>query len=182
MNLIVGLGNPGDKYCGTRHNVGFMVLDKLVDFLNLESSSKEDSAKFKSAIQIIGNTTLAWPNTFMNKVGEAVFAIINYYKISVNDLYVVHDDLDIRLGQYKIQFGVGPKVHGGILSIEHELGTKDFNRIRVGIDNRKLEDRMPGEQYVLEKFSSAELEVLDRTIDKVVKDLAVCLNLPILES
>ncbi|MCX7928721.1 MAG: aminoacyl-tRNA hydrolase [Patescibacteria group bacterium] len=182
MNLVVGLGNPGNKYRETRHNVGFMVLDKLVNFLDSSSSKRKNSARLKSAVKIINNTILAWPNTFMNNVGEAVAALVNYYRISAGDLYVVHDDLDIRLGEYKIQFGIGPKVHGGILSIEHELGTKDFNRIRVGIDNRKLGDRMPGEQYVLEKFSSAELEVLDRTIDKVVKDLAVCLNLPVLES
>ncbi len=87
------------------------------------------------------------------------------------DLWVVHDDLDLRLGEFKVQFGVGPKLHYGIQSIEEKLGTKDFWRVRIGVDNRQSDNRINGETYVLQDFEKTETEVRDRVIEEVVKDL-----------
>jgi peptidyl-tRNA hydrolase, PTH1 family len=202
MRLIVGLGNPGERYKNTRHNVGFIVLDKLVQelgFENWELSKKNQSL-------IINNQPLyiyAKPQTFMNRSGESVGSLAAYYKISVTDIYIVHDDLDIKLGEYKIQYGKGPKVHGGLNSIEEKLGTMEFWRVRIGIENRFQEARNPnieirnksidsndknsklntkhkipdtklisGEDYVLQKFTKEELSIVYKVVDNAAKDLA----------
>ncbi len=107
----------------------------------------------------------------MNESGKFVKKIATNYELPTTNLYIVHDDLDIPLGQYKIQFGVGPKVHNGILSIENSLNTKDFWRIRIGIDNRSPAKRETGEQYVLEDFTKEELEILKQVQDDIIADL-----------
>lgn len=150
MKLIVGLGNPGDKYKGNRHNVGQMVLEGLIN---------------------LKDTKLVRPETFMNESGVAVRKAMNFYKLGVEDLIVIHDDLDIRLGEYKIDMARGPKQHNGVTSVEEELGTKDFLRVRVGVDNRTMEPRTPGEKYVLEDFTDEERAILDGVIEKIVDEL-----------
>lgn len=157
--LIVGLGNPGERYKNNRHNIGFVVLDRLKDKLN-----EEKELYFLK------------PDTFMNKSGLAVAKIKNFYKINEEDVYVIHDDLDIRLGEYKIQLGVGPKVHNGVDSVEKELGTSNFWRVRIGVDNRDQEHRIPGEDYVLKDFSREEREVLAEVIDKITDELCKTLK------
>ncbi|MEK7182841.1 MAG: aminoacyl-tRNA hydrolase, partial [Patescibacteria group bacterium] len=124
MKLIVGLGNPGKQYENTRHNVGYMVIDKI----------KNQKLKIK-------NMMLVKTNVFMNNSGEAIKKLTTDYRLQTTDLYVVHDDLDIPLGQFKIQYGRGPKDHKGIQSIEETLGTNEFWRVRVGVDNRDPSDR-----------------------------------------
>ena len=154
MKLIVGLGNIGEKYKNTRHNVGFVVIDEL-------EKQKEELGKIK----------LVKPDTFMNESGKAVAKLVRFYKLDLDNVYVVHDDLDIKLGGYKIQKGVGPKVHNGILSVEKELGDKEFWRVRMGVDNRKGDRRMSGEDYVLGRFRKQEQEVVGEVIKKVVKEI-----------
>ena len=157
MKLIIGLGNPGEKYRNNRHNVGYMLADKL----------KTKSLKLKGVIVVK-------TNTFMNESGSFVKKIISQYPdIPVSSVYVVHDDLDIPLGSYKIQFGKGPKVHRGLQSIEEVLGG-DFWRVRVGIENRikNNELRIKGEQYVLEDFTKEEEVILDKVIGKVCKEIS----------
>src|SRR4030042_5866208 len=114
MQLIVGLGNPGDKYKNTRHNVGWLVLDKLKQaiskskFLNsnqIPNTKFQLENKFRSEILRMGDVMLVKPQTFMNESGEAVSKIANFYKISSYDIYIIHDDLDLRLGEYKIKKG-----------------------------------------------------------------------------
>lgn len=151
--LIIGLGNPGEKYKNNRHNVGHM----FVDFLQKEDLPQE----------IITKKT----DVFMNVSGELVRKIANYYKVFSDGLYIIHDDLDIPLGQYKIQKGKGPKLHYGIQSIENGLGTAEFWRIRIGVDNRDLNNRIPGERYVLEDFTEGEREILQGVMKDVVKEL-----------
>jgi len=153
MKLIIGLGNPGEEYVGTRHNTGFLVVDKL------------------QKIDLPTGVVVRKSDVFMNDSGSSVLAQCTKYKIQSPDLYMIHDDLDIPLGSYKIQFGIGPKVHNGINSIETELGTKDFWRVRVGVDNRRPDDRTPGEEYVLQNFTDEERKILDLTIKKVLIDL-----------
>lgn len=183
MKLIIGLGNPGEQYHNTRHNVGYLVLDKLVQklqnsktpnskqILNFKMNEKLDSLVMNYESSVI----FAKPLTFMNNSGKAVKKLTSYYHINTPDIWVIHDDLDIKLSQYKIQFGVGPKVHNGINSIEKYLNTKDFWRVRVGIENRGqgLRDgrKISGEEYVLKNFKSDEMEVRDKVIDQLMNDL-----------
>lgn len=155
MKLIIGLGNPGKDYEKTRHNVGYMVVDKI-----LKSKSKT-LTKFK----------IFKSQNFMNDSGVFVKSLYTKYDIQNTDLYVIHDDLDIKLGEYKIQFGRGPKDHNGIESVERELGTKDFWRVRVGVDNRPLDNRPMGVEYVLQNFSDSEMVVLTKVIKEIASKL-----------
>jgi PTH1 family peptidyl-tRNA hydrolase len=153
MKALVGLGNVGKKYERTRHNVGFMFVDKFRDAWH-----GQDLVFIK-------------PNTMMNNSGEAVRDTSDYYKISPEDIFVVHDDLDLPLGEYKIQFGVGPKVHNGVNSVEKHMKTSDFWRVRIGIDNRDPENRISGEDYVLENFSDKEMDKIENAIFESIKEL-----------
>ena len=146
MKLFIGLGNPGNKYKNTRHNVGWMVLDRLVSSFQFPIESQLPSFKFEKSFNAevlkMQDVLLVKPQTFMNESGKAVKKLVDFYKVDMDDLYVIHDDLDIKLGEYKIQKGVGPKVHGGVNSIENELGKEDFWRVRIGIDNRDSENKI----------------------------------------
>ena len=159
MKLIIGLGNPGEKYKENRHNVGFMVVDKLKNLRTKE----------------LKNIIPAKTNTFMNDSGSAVKKLINHYSLAIDHLYIVHDDLDLPLGTWKMQFAKGPEDNGGINSIEQVLGTKDFWRIRVGVDNRKHEPHFTkvtrGEEYVLEDFTKEELKKLEIVVEEIIKNL-----------
>ena len=183
MKLIVGLGNPGEKYRNNRHNVGYLFLDyiiqkKEVSSINYQVSSvkpfKRDKYSEAEITEIkLNNETiiLAKPQTFMNESGRAVKKIVSSMKYKVlimNDMFVVHDDLDIKLGEYKIQLGKGPKLHNGIESIEKALGTTEFWRIRIGVDNRDSENRMPGEKYVLQDFTLEEKKTLQSNFDEIL--------------
>jgi len=158
--LIIGLGNPGSQYQNNRHNVGHMFVDKV-----LISKSK-----------VLSNLKIKKTDTFMNESGRSVKKITKNDEILTTNLYVVHDDLDIPLGKFKIQFGVGPKVHNGLDSVEQELGTKDFWRVRIGVDNRVSDNRIPGEQYVLQDFTSEELEILNNSFPEIWKNLILRLE------
>lgn len=167
MKIVVGLGNPGERYANNRHNVGFMAVDKMADgewqMANGQKPMRE--SKFGAMIQKSGDLMLVKPQRFMNNSGEVVREIVNFYKISTADLWVIHDDLDLPLGQFKIQAGIGPKVHNGVNSIEEALGKNDFWRVRIGIDNRPAgAARTPGEDYVLADFTEEERQVIDRVI------------------
>lgn len=154
MRLIVSIGNPGVAYANTRHNAGFLVVDALQN-----SKLPKDVVIRKS-------------DTFMNESGIFVKKLVNNYKLDLNDLYIIHDDLDIKLGEYKIQFGRGPKDHNGLKSIDEELGTDQYWHVRIGVDNRPLDNKPMGEEYVLQNFSDEEKEILDRVIKEVCKKLA----------
>src|SRR3989344_4778014 len=137
MKLIVGLGNPGEKYHGIRHNFGFVVLDKFV------ASSKyqvvwEESKKFKSQIARLSKDILCVkPQTYMNNSGLAVKLLTTYYKILNTDIIVIHDDLDILLGKIKVRSNGAAGGHHGGESIIRTLGTDQFTRVRLGIGNDK---------------------------------------------
>jgi peptidyl-tRNA hydrolase, PTH1 family len=173
MKLVVGLGNPGEKYEGTRHNVGFLVADKLV---GEKSWSKSKSGQLVYAHVKMGAepVEVIKPSTFMNESGQAVKVPLSKHKeLKTEDVYVVHDDLDIKLGEYKIQLGKGPKVHYGIESVEKCLVTDQFWRVRVGVENRSVRGNMgiPGMKYVLQKFTKDEQEILDEVVSKIVQEL-----------
>jgi len=191
MKLIVGLGNPGTKYQNNRHNVGFMFVDYLVSELTslrvnefgLNNKLSKLSKLIKPAKLVIDNNEIVIfkPQTFMNRSGEEVKKIIRNSKFVIGDLIVVHDDLDIPLGKFKIQLGTGPQLHNGITSIEQHLGSKDFWRIRIGVDNRpachslgeggNAENWMDGETYVLKNFMNNEKEVVNKVFPMIFQRL-----------
>jgi PTH1 family peptidyl-tRNA hydrolase len=170
MKLIVGLGNPEDKHRNNRHNSGFLVVDELARLLLEEEWSSVK--KFQSLIiKHEGLFILVKPQTFMNNSGKAVKKLIDQYKIESSDLWVIHDDLDIALGDYKIQKGKGPKLHKGIKSIEEKLGKTDFWRVRIGVENRSAESKISGETYVLQDFTEEEIEVVTPIIAKISREI-----------
>jgi PTH1 family peptidyl-tRNA hydrolase len=199
MKLIVGLGNPGDKYKNNRHNAGYMVVDRLVEELHVRSYGLQHEWRksSKGKLQYIwfdtdgGKMELIKSLTFMNNSGYSVSYAYKKHSLSSGDLYLIHDDLDIKLGDYKIQKSKGPKEHNGLLSVYRSLGTKNFWHVRVGIENRPgkipnpndqiqnkstnhqslFKNHISGEKYVLQDFTDEELVVLSGVIDKIVKDL-----------
>ena len=164
MKLIVGLGNPDEKFTANRHNAGFLFLDELAKKGNL---SFEQHSKLNAELVFTESHILAKPRTFMNRSGIAVKKLLSFYKISPDDLFVVHDDLDLRLGEYKLQFDRGPKEHFGMTSIEESV-KKPFWRLRLGIDNRNSLSRVTGESYVLQDFTEEEKNTLKQVIIQTI--------------
>lgn len=153
--LIVGLGNPGKKYEKTRHNVGFMILDALAEKFDVAFELKKN---LEATVSEIPGAILAKPLTFMNESGRAVARLINFYKISLSDLLVTHDEIDLPLGEIKISNG-GSAGHKGVESIIKGVGG-GFTRLRIGIENRQ-EYRVPEtEDYVLQNFTGEEIKKL----------------------
>ena len=168
MKIIVGLGNPEDQHSNTRHNAGFMTVDALATELGIKL---ENSSKLFSKVGKNDQYVLAQPQTYMNDSGKAVRAVLDFFKLNASDLMVVHDDLDIALGSYKIQQGTGPKSHNGLLSIYSALDTEDFTHVRIGIEDRDAGDRLSGKDYVLQPLSKEELQALQTTIAQVIEEL-----------
>lgn len=166
MVLITGLGNLGEKYKRTRHNIGFRALDRFQrenDFPDFKFSKKFNALISKKDIgkkKII----LAKPQTFMNKSGQAVKKITTYYSLPTINLIVVHDDIDLPLGKIRISKKRGSAGHKGIESIIKELGTKNFVRLRVGIKNQELRIKNM-EKFVLKNFTKEE----EKTVGKIIK-------------
>lgn len=174
MKLIVGLGNPGEQYKNNRHNVGFMFVDYLLTQLTDSRINGFKSDKYLSSevCHIPSEIILTKPTTFMNRSGEAINSCVTRYMLHVTyDLIVVHDDLDIPLGKFKIQKGIGPKLHNGIASIEQHLKTKDFLRVRIGVDSRTPENHIDGESYVLQNFLPEEKTIIQRLFSEIYNRL-----------
>lgn len=164
MKLIVGLGNPGEKYAATRHNAGFMVVDRLAAGAGVAVEKK----MFKSLVgygQINGeNVVLAKPHTFMNLSGEAVAALMNWFKLGTADLVIIYDDLDLPLGKVRIRPGGGSGGHKGMQSIIQVLGTKGFPRVRIGI-GKPLEPCFEAADYVLSNFGPGEIKEVEEALN-----------------
>ncbi len=155
MILIVGLGNPGGDYSSTRHNTGYMFIDEL--------------QKHKLSEGVVARKT----NVFMNESGAAVKKLVNQYKLKPTDLYIVHDDLDIMLGEFKIQFGRGPRDHNGLKSVDTTLGTNEYWHVRIGVDTRPSDNRPAGEEYILQHFTEKERKIIDGVIKSACKKLEI---------
>lgn len=165
MKLFIGLGNPGVKYQNNRHNVGKLFIGFLVNQLtNWQVDKLKERNKLVAEIFKKDDLVLVKLETFMNLSGIVVKKILKTLHVPRYTLYVIHDDLDIPLGKFKIQFGQGPKLHNGIKSVEENLKTKDFWRIRIGVDNRKKENWIEGEKYVLQDFLLEEKEILQTQV------------------
>lgn len=181
MKYIVGLGNPGQEYERSRHNAGWRVLDQLQITLALPAFSQHK--KTTSEIARSKDITLIKPQTYMNESGRAVRGVIEYFEsaarlepIVENSLYVVHDDLDLELGSYKIKLGTGPKVHNGLLSLYAHLQSEQFWHVRVGVDARNGDRSMPGSAYVLQNFSLEEERLFTTTVEKIVSELSAIIT------
>ena len=174
MKIIVGLGNPGKEYQATRHNLGFMVLDKLASEARVSFSGFPKAQA--EVCKLNTSTLLCKPQTFMNNSGLSVRALLEYYHLfnaeKMEDLYVVHDDLDLQLGTYKLQMGTGPKAHNGLLSLYEHLGTKEFWHVRGGVDNRgELRSQLIPSEYVLQPFTKDEQPLIADEITAIVREL-----------
>ena len=160
MKLIAGLGNIGDKYCFTRHNAGFMVLDKLA--LDNDFSFREEN-KLKCFLAKSGDIIYIKPTTFMNLSGEAVRAVMDYYKINVKDILIVYDDIALDLGRIRFRANGSDGGHNGIKSIIKHVGTKEFDRLKIGIGPQP---NIPSENFVLQNFPKEQLEELKEILKR----------------
>ena len=186
MNLIVGLGNPGTKYASTRHNIGFMVVDHVVKHLDEMKKPWDKNSTFQSFVCKLGDLVFVKPQTFMNASGVAVKKLIDFYKIDISHVWVVHDDIDLPLGKVRIRMGGGSAGHHGIESIMRELGNKDgFVRFRLGVGKGLLDEKKPAaqnlhrhavEKYVVSLFTTHEEGEVRKMIKNTTKAIEIALH------
>lgn len=165
MKIIVGLGNPGNKYLQTRHNAGFLA----VDYFLKDRGAISCQSKFDALIceyHENGNKILfVKPQSFMNLSGKVIRELTSFYKVAIDhDLLVIHDEVDLPFGTIREAFGSGAAGHNGVQNTINELGSKDFARIRIGIESRQPDSLLPTDEFVLQKFSDVEFESL---VDKI---------------
>lgn len=154
-SMVVGLGNPGKKYINSKHNVGFMAIDK---FAEINKIKFKKSVKFNSEIAEHNNCVFVKPKTYMNNSGYAVFKLADYYNIPLDRILVIYDDVALPLAKLRLRFKGGAGGHNGIKSLLAHLNSENFNRLRIGIDKDSKKDMA---DYVLSDFSKAELKILD---------------------
>jgi len=166
MKLLIGLGNPGDRYQYTRHNVGFRAVDALSDgaWKNIKRCQS-----LVAETTILGeDILLAKPQTFMNNSGTATDALVRYYDIALEDVIIVHDDLDLMVGDVRLRPGGSPGGHNGVESILVSLKTRDIARMRIGIaETEPGKQRVPSEAYVLKPFSAKARAIITHVLDNI---------------
>jgi PTH1 family peptidyl-tRNA hydrolase len=162
--LLIGLGNPGREHRDNRHNVGFMLIDRLIVRLNARGMKMQSKAIITSAVFEDHKLLLAKPQTYMNLSGESVQALLRFYKLPMENLLVAHDDLDLPYGTLRVRPGGGPGGQRGMASAIERLGTRDFARLRIGIS--RPPGRMDPAAYVLQNFSRDEMEGLSGILDR----------------
>ncbi|NCF75140.1 MAG: aminoacyl-tRNA hydrolase [Xanthomonadaceae bacterium] len=173
MKLIIGLGNPGKKYEKIRHNAGFIIIDELQKkwkFPEFKFNKKFNSEISKENYELL----LVKPQTFMNRSGEAIYRVINFYKFPPKDIIVIHDDLDIEIGKYKISVNLPSVGHKGVQSIIDNIGTQEFKRIRIGVEKfggRKNRGNISGENFVLQNFKEEEIKKIKKLVEEIEKNI-----------
>ncbi len=180
MKLIVGLGNPGKEYENTRHNIGFMVID---NYLQTKNATWQEKFNSLYTILTINNEKVYFlkPLTYMNLSGLAVREIVNYFKIELKDILIIHDDLDLPVGAFRIKTNSSAGGHNGIKSIIENLHTNSLARLKIGISKNNLENT---KDYVLGHFSSNEKSIFEKNMsiyhdiisDFLVYDIAKIMN------
>lgn len=191
MKLIIGLGNPGEKYEKTRHNVGFIIIDEIqkkLGFPNFEFNKKfnalisekniDQNNEKKNFIKKLFSSTqekiiLVKPQTFMNASGQSVRAILDFYKLSYQDIIIINDDLDIIVGKYKLSSDSSARGHNGVQSIIDHLNTQNIKRVKVGVEQSKgrASRQTPGEKFVLENFTPEELPKVTSLTDQIISEI-----------
>jgi len=182
MKIIFGLGNPGEKYRKTRHNIGFRIIEEFVrknnfpKFKSIRKFNAEISERVLNREKII----LSKPQTFMNLSGKAVKSFTNFYHLPTTDLYLIHDDIDLPLGKIKIAIGRGGAGHKGVESAIKELKTKNFVRFRIGIQpsTKNIMGGKPKnvERFVLQKFNNEEEKIVEKVIKKTIEAIEMILK------
>lgn len=164
MYVFVGLGNPGARYDGTRHNIGF----EAIDYFARKHQFKLDKLKHKSLYtkqKVFDEDVLfVKPQTYMNLSGEALYSIIKYYDIELTNLYVIYDDIDLKLGQVRIRKSGSGGTHNGMRNIIYMLKSQEFTRLRIGIGRN---ENIPLDKYVISRFDKSEIDVMEDAIIKV---------------
>ena len=171
MKLIVCLGNPGLLYRKTRHNIGFMVIDNILSNLNLSKGKKKFNGEY---YEYNGEEKYIFlkPHSFMNLSGSVVKTYVDYFKISIDDIVVISDDLDMPTGKIRLREKGSPGGHNGLRDIENHLGTNEYKRIKIGIGNIKDYDT---KKYVLGKFNKEEKKIISSTLE-VCEDIIMQIN------
>jgi len=165
--LIIGLGNPGREYRQTRHNVGFMLLDRLTVKLNARFTRLQSRALVASAIFQERKIILAKPQTFMNLSGQSVQGLMHFYKLPLENLLIAHDDLDLPVGTIRLRPDGGSAGQKGMMSTIERLGTDEIPRLRLGIG--RPPGQMQAPDYVLQDFSKADLTIISETLNRAVE-------------
>ena len=168
MVLVVGLGNPGKKYVGNRHNVGFMVAEKLLSEQSLPDPRDKFSGAFSKGAAFGGDVAVLMPRTFMNLSGDSVQPACAFLKIEPKDVVVVHDELDLPFGEVRLKLGGGHAGHNGLRSIIQRLGTPDFVRVRVGVGRPPAGFAGDVADFVLSDFTASERAELPKLIEKAL--------------
>lgn len=177
--VVVGLGNPGDKFVGSRHNVGAEVVE-LLAHRHGQSLGKSREAALAAEIKVDGRrVVLAFPQTFMNKSGESVRALVRRWSITdhLDRLVVIHDELDLPPGRIKVKHGGGLAGHNGLSSIKAHLRTAEFTRIRIGVG--KSPDPRAGADYVLKRPGKADRDLLDDAVERAAEAALALLDHPV---
>jgi PTH1 family peptidyl-tRNA hydrolase len=164
--MIVGLGNPGQKYENTRHNVGFWVVDKIAEILNIKIDKKQAQALVQSTFWDGKKILLVKPQTYMNLSGQSVLQLINFYQDQIDNFIIIHDDLDLPVGKLRFKTGGGTGGHNGLKSIIQYLNSQEFDRLKIGIgrpsNNSEVKD------YVLTTFTKEEKVNVEEGINNAV--------------
>ena len=163
MKLIVGLGNPGKEYENTRHNIAFMSVDKIIHEKNLTEKEKFNGKYYEYNINN-EKIIILKPQSYINLSGQVINKFVNYFKIDINDILIIHDDLDLPVGKVKLRMSGGSGGHNGLKDIENCLKTKNYKRIKVGISNNKNIDT---KDYVLGRFNSEDKKIIDNSINTI---------------
>ncbi len=172
--LIIGLGNPGREYRQNRHNIGFMLIDRLAVRLNARMTRLQSKALVASTRYGDAKIILAKPQTFMNLSGQAVQGLTRFYKLPLENLIVAHDDLDLPFGSIRLRPGGGAGGQKGIKSTIQRLGTNDFPRLRLGIG--RPPGRMDPAAYVLQDFAKKDEQILSETLDRAADAIFAFIN------
>ena len=167
MKLIFGLGNPGKQYQNTRHNLGQVIIENYVRAQR--AAPLRLKSKLKSSLTEIDKNIFAISNGYMNESGIALQKVATFYKISPENIYIIHDDLDLPVGEWRLQFDRGPAGHNGVKSVIENLGTQAFWRLRVGIGKPQFDT---AEEYVLKPFTKEKKMIISETIDKILKEIS----------
>lgn len=171
INVIAGLGNHGIEYSKNRHNIGFMVIDAIAKEYDVTFSNKFHSKFSSFSTQSSNSIFLMKPETYMNRSGIAVLSLLNFFKLSINNVLVIHDDIDLELGKIRVKVGGGSGGHNGIKSIDN-LINNEYTRLRFGIGRPNKDVH----SYVLSNFSNDEEIIVIKMIDIIVKNLSLLLT------
>lgn len=170
MHIIVGLGNPGKEYAKNRHNIGFMVIDEIISEYNLSNERKKFHGILNEGLVGLQKVITLKPTTFMNLSGAAVQELSRFYKVPLENIIVIHDELDIITGRIKVKIGGGHGGHNGLKDIDAKIG-KNYKRIRFGIDHPGDKNRVSS--YVLSDFAKSEIDEVNEKIHLICKNISL---------